>query len=232
MCLKKGGIVSAGVGGGHTGDPARGRAVAPSPSARLLLEQLCDEGGNQWCEEDLRGENPLFLGHWLQAGWSSGTCVHQGANSQLYQAVGGWSSARCSGEAGFWSGFKGKSCSLLRGEFRFLPSLSWDLLEYVRLFELILGTCQIPIQVFQPRGEQELKITQVWKRLYGSWSGWAGPWWGEGVFMALALNHLSLLSVIPEESPIPAPEECRDAGRGLGCIPAVWHICSSDGAPV
>lgn len=39
--------------------------------------------------------------------------------------------------------------------------------------------------------------------------------------MDLALTQLSLLSVTPEESSIPAPEECRDAGRVLGCTPAV-----------
>lgn len=37
------------------------------------------------------------------------------------------------------------------------------------------------------------------------------------VFLALALTQLSL-SVIPEESSIPAPEECRDAGRVWGAF--------------
>lgn len=41
------------------------------------------------------------------------------------------------------------------------------------------------------------------------------------MLMGLALNQLSLLSVIPEESSIPVPEGCRDAGRVLGCTPAV-----------
>lgn len=45
------------------------------------------------------------------------------------------------------------------------------------------------------------------------------------MFMAPALNQLSLLSVTPEESPILAPEELRDAGRVLGCVPAVRLIC-------
>lgn len=39
------------------------------------------------------------------------------------------------------------------------------------------------------------------------------------MIMGWALNQLSLLSVIPEQSSV--PEECRGAGRVLGCIPAV-----------